>query len=118
MRAAPGLEATSARRCAPRPTHLPVCERRQRRKVDVRLCAVRVRRGVCVDDDAHVDSRVGQVGFRGERLRTQHLERECAAETARADGAEARLRRLFVGINSAHVVSQERVRIRALEKNL
>lgn len=56
--------------------------------------------------------------FRGERLRTQHLERECAAETARADGAEARLRRLFVGINNAQVVSQERVRIRALEKNL
>ena len=56
--------------------------------------------------------------FRGERPRTQHLERECAAETARADDAEARLRRLFVGINNAQVVSQERVRIRALEKNL
>jgi hypothetical protein len=56
--------------------------------------------------------------FRGERLRTQHLERECAAEMARADYAEARIRRLFVGINSAQVVSKERVRIRALEKNL
>ena len=49
----------------------------------------------------------------GRRLRK--ITKDSRAKTI---DAEARLRRLIVGMNNAQMVSKERVRIRALEKNL